>query len=102
MALIDDLTSKGMRIRAYDPQAGDAARKRLAENGLVEILDNEYAALEGAQALAVVTEWNQFRNPDFERIKKALTVPVIFDGRNLYQPDHLSAMGFAYFCIGRV
>ena len=101
MALIDALTSKGMRIKAYDPQAGEVAREQLAGNDLVDILDNEYTALEGAQALAVVTEWNQFRNPDFDKIKKALTAPVIFDGRNLYQPDHLSAMGFAYFCIGR-
>lgn len=101
MALIDALSAKGMRIKAYDPQANPAARQRLQENDLVDIVDNEYAALEGAQALAVVTEWNQFRNPDFDKIKKTLTAPVIFDGRNLYQPGHLSAMGFAYFCIGR-
>ena len=64
------------------------------------MLENEYQALEGSQALAVITEWNQFRTPDFERIKQILSAPVIFDGRNLYDPQFLAAQGFAYFCIG--
>jgi UDPglucose 6-dehydrogenase len=101
LRMIRELTDAGMRIRVFDPVAGENGRKELADNDLVEIVDEQYAALNGAQALAVVTEWNQFRNPDFSRIKRDLTAPVLFDGRNLYSPHMLAAEGFAYFCIGR-
>ncbi|MFP4480468.1 MAG: UDP-glucose dehydrogenase family protein [Desulfohalobiaceae bacterium] len=101
LSIIDYLTAKGMRIMAYDPQAGENAKNTLSDNSYVQICENEYSALEGAQALAVVTEWNQFRNPDFEEIKSRLQAPVIFDGRNLYQPSHLARQGFAYFSIGQ-
>ena len=101
LRMIRELTDAGMRIRVFDPVAAENGRKELAENALVEIVDEQYAALDGAQALAVVTEWNQFRNPDFSRIKRELTAPVLFDGRNLYSPHMLAAEGFAYFCIGR-
>lgn len=99
--LIESLTKKGMRIKAYDPAANDRAREILAGNNLVSIGDDQYDALKGADALAVITEWNQFRNPDFEKIKKTLIAPVIFDGRNLYLPSLMGQLGFAYFCIGR-
>jgi len=101
LRMIRELTDAGMRIRVFDPVAAENGRKELADNDLVEIVDEQYAALDGAQALAVVTEWNQFRNPDFSRIKRDLTAPVLFDGRNLYSPHMLAAEGFAYFCIGR-
>jgi UDPglucose 6-dehydrogenase len=101
LAIIQRLTAAGMRIRAYDPVAGSKARAMLASNPLLEILDDAYSVLKGAHALAVVTEWNEFRNPDFQRIKKALRAPIIFDGRNLYDPKLLGANGFAYFGIGR-
>ena len=86
LAIIEYLTSKGMRIKAFDPKANQRAREYFKDNSLVEIVDNEYKALEDASALAVVTEWNQFRNPDFDKIKATLLMPVIFDGRNLYNP----------------
>lgn len=95
------LTERGMRVKAFDPVAGPNSRKELEGNDLVEIVDEQYAALEGADALAVVTEWNQFRKPDFDRLKSELTAPIIFDGRNLYSADELAKNGFAYFCIGR-
>jgi UDPglucose 6-dehydrogenase len=101
LELIHALTQAGMRIQAFDPVAGEKARRLLADNRLVEIMEDQYAVLEGAQALAVVTEWNQFRNPDFESIKAALSAPVLFDGRNLYSPGILARSGLAYFCIGR-
>ncbi len=101
LALINYLTEKGMSIRAFDPAAGNKAKKELADNKLLEIVDDEYEALNGADALAVITEWNQFRNPNFDIIKKTLNEPVIFDGRNLYQPNHLTQLGFVYFSIGR-
>ncbi len=68
---------------------------------MVEVLDDQYAVCEGAQALLVVTEWNQFRNPDFQRVRSLLTAPLLFDGRNLYSPSAMADRGFAYFCIGR-
>jgi UDPglucose 6-dehydrogenase len=101
LAIIARLTQQGMRVRAFDPVARHKAREILADNPLVSIEEDPYAILQGADALVVVTEWNQFRNPDFARIKKALTAPIIFDGRNLYDPRLLASQGFAYFCIGR-
>lgn len=101
LELIKELTSRGMIVQAYDPVAGPKVQEVCGNNGSLRIVDKQYAALEGADALAVVTEWNQFRNPDFVRIKKALKMPVIFDGRNLYMPQLLSRMGFTYFSIGR-
>jgi len=102
LAMIRALTDAGMRVRAFDPVAGSTALQALGENGLLEVNGkDQYAILEGADALAVVTEWNQFRNPDFGRMKKLLKAPIIFDGRNLYQPEIMAANGFAYFGIGR-
>jgi UDPglucose 6-dehydrogenase len=65
------------------------------------LCDKSYDALAGADALAVVTEWNEFREPDFERMRSLLKAPVIFDGRNIYSPEQMRALGFAYFSIGR-
>jgi UDPglucose 6-dehydrogenase len=101
LELIDGLTALGMRIQAFDPAAGDKAREALAGNDLVRIVDEQYDVLAGADALAVVTEWNQFRNPDFDRIRKTLAEPLIFDGRNLYSFDFLERFGLRYFCVGR-
>ncbi len=100
LSVIEDLTAHGMRVRAFDPVAGTNAAALLAGNPLVEIVDSQYAACEGAQALLVGTEWNQFRNPDFERLKKLLSAPLLFDGRNLYSPQRMAERGFAYFCVG--
>ena len=101
LSIIEELTSRGMRVRAYDPIAGPNARKLLADNPLVFIEDDPYAICEGSDALLVATEWNQFRNPDFDRIKESLVAPVLFDGRNLYSPSVLGKRGFAYFCVGK-
>ena len=90
-----------MRVKAYDPEAGDNARAVLSENTHVQILADQYACLEQADALAVLTDWNQFRNPDFSRVKSLLQQPVLFDGRNLYSSSYLYSLGFYYACIGR-
>jgi UDPglucose 6-dehydrogenase len=100
LSVIEDLTSHGMRIRAFDPVAGPTAAKILGGNPLVEITDSQYEACKGAQALLVSTEWNQFRNPDFDLIRSLLTAPLLFDGRNLYSPERMGERGFAYFCVG--
>jgi UDPglucose 6-dehydrogenase len=67
----------------------------------VTLAETGYAALTGADALVIITEWNEFREPDFARMRKLLRSPVIFDGRNLYKPEHIRAQGFTYFSIGR-
>jgi UDPglucose 6-dehydrogenase len=100
LSVIEDLTSHGMRISAFDPVAGPNAAKMLSDNPLVEITDSQYEACRDAQALLVGTEWNQFRNPDFDRIRSLLTAPLLFDGRNLYSPERMGERGFAYFCVG--
>ena len=99
--IIQALTEEGMQIQAFDPIAGENARQRLAANSKVKILEEQYATLENADALAVVTDWNQFRNPDFGRIKTMLRAPIIFDGRNLYSSALVASQGFAYFAVGR-
>ncbi|WP_285905000.1 UDP-glucose dehydrogenase family protein [Pseudodesulfovibrio pelocollis] len=99
--VIKDLTGLGMRVRAFDPVAGGRAREELGHLPNLEIVDNQYEMLAGADALAVVTDWNQFRNPEFARIRALLAAPVVFDGRNLYQPARMGREGFAYFSIGR-
>lgn len=101
LVLINELTASGMRIRAYDPAAGGNAAKVLAGNPLVEIVEDQYDAVNQADALAVVTDWNQFRNPHFDRIRKSLAAPVVFDGRNLYSIKQMKQMGFTYVCVGR-
>ena len=99
--LIADVTAKGMHVVAFDPVAGPNTKAHFAGNKNLTVLEDQYAVLEAADCLAVVTEWNQFRNPDFGRIKKMLKAPIIFDGRNLYSPQLLADLGLAYFCIGR-
>jgi UDPglucose 6-dehydrogenase len=99
--IIQTLTEKGMKIKAYDPAAGSRAKKEFNTYKNLRICEKQYEVLQGADALAVATDWNQFRNPDFDQIKKNLSVPVIFDGRNLYSPEFITSQGFEYFCIGR-
>ena len=99
--IIQALSDAGMTIRAYDPVAGDNARKILKDNPAVIVMDDQYGPIEGADALAIVTDWNQFRNPDFERIRKMLVRPLVFDGRNLFSSSFMKEMGFTYISIGR-
>lgn len=101
MTIIELLTKTGMKIRAFDPAANEKSRKALSHNPNVAIVNDQYDALSDSDALAVVTDWNQFRNPDFNRMKDLLTAPIIFDGRNLYDPSFVASQGFAYFSIGR-
>jgi UDPglucose 6-dehydrogenase len=99
--LIADLLAAGARVRAYDPVAGAAARRLYAGEPRVEIVDGALQALEGCDALAIVTEWREFRSPDFAALRAKLAHAVIFDGRNLYDPAVVKAHGFEYFAIGR-
>ncbi|MDI9369680.1 MAG: UDP-glucose/GDP-mannose dehydrogenase family protein [Synergistaceae bacterium] len=100
--IIPRLVEAGARIRAHDPVATGNARERLAEfEGSVEYVDENYEALEGADALILMTEWPPFRRPDFQRMKELLKHPTVFDGRNQYNPTSMRAAGFDYVCIGR-
>jgi UDPglucose 6-dehydrogenase len=97
--LIEALLESGATVTAYDPEAIRVARGIFGS--AVQFADNGYAALSGADALAIVTEWNEFREPDYGRIRKLMRSPVIFDGRNIYNPEQIRGFGFTYYSIGR-
>lgn len=99
--LIDSLLKAGARIRAYDPEAMNECRRIFGNREGLIYCENPDKTLEGANALVIVTEWKEFRSPNFERIRKSILEPVIFDGRNLYDPIHLKRDGFIYYGIGR-
>ena len=97
--IIEMLLQRGARVRAYDPAAGPVARRLF--NGRIALCEKSYDALSGADALAIVTEWNEFREPDFVKMRSLLRAPIVFDGRNIYSPEQMRALGFTYFSIGR-
>jgi UDPglucose 6-dehydrogenase len=100
--LIEDLLARGARVRAYDPVAIRETQRIFGSEPRIEYADSPMAALAGADALAIVTEWKEFRSPDFDAIKAQLKHPVIFDGRNLYDPAQPRAAGLEYYAIGRL
>ncbi len=99
LVIIEDLLTMGARVQAYDPEAMDCARKIIGDG--IRYCSTGYGALEGADALVLVTEWKEFREPDFERIRGLMRGKTIFDGRNIWNPEKLRSMGFTYHCIGR-
>jgi UDPglucose 6-dehydrogenase len=99
ITVIEGLVGNGATVRAHDPVASEVARALF--RGRVELVDEPYAAAEGADALFLVTEWNEFRQPDFVRLKRVMRQPVLFDGRNVWDRKKLEALGFAYEGIGR-
>ena len=99
IVVIEALLQMGARIQAFDPEATVEARKIFGDR--IVYAARNYDALDGASALLVLTEWNEFRRPDFERIKELLKEPIIFDGRNIYDPVDLKKLGFDYYSIGR-
>jgi UDPglucose 6-dehydrogenase len=99
ITIVERLLAAGARVQAYDPEAGKVARGLFGSR--IHLADKSYDALKGADALAVVTEWNEFREPDFPRMRKVMRSPVIFDGRNIYNPEQMQSHGFSYFSIGR-
>jgi len=99
--IIKELTKKGAKVHAFDPVALDNTKPLFEDDQNVCFADDEYNALEGADAVVLVTEWPQFRKPDWERAKELLTEPVVFDGRNQYDSVQMKQMGFEYFGVGR-
>jgi UDPglucose 6-dehydrogenase len=99
IAVVEALLAAGARVRAYDPEAMKAAHGTFG--GRVTLVTRAYDALVGADALALLTEWNEFRKPDFAKMRKLMQSPVVFDGRNIYNRDQMKADGFTYYAIGR-
>jgi UDPglucose 6-dehydrogenase len=100
IGLVEDLLAAGASVQVHDPEAMDVARGVFGDR--VGYHTRNYDAVEGADALLIVTEWNEFRNPDFERLRRLLKEPVIFDGRNLWEPADMAELGFTYHSIGRL
>ncbi len=105
VSLLGDLIDAGARVKAYDPVAMPTAKRELPEHwwqdGRLELSEHPYDAVTDADAMVLVTEWKPFRNPDFERMKRIMRTPIIFDGRNQYEPEALHTAGFEYVAIGR-
>jgi UDPglucose 6-dehydrogenase len=99
LALIDGLLERGAYVVVHDPAALEEARRRYGER--IEYAARNYDALDGADALVVVTDWNEYRRPDLQRVRSLLRRPVVVDGRNLYDPARMAALGFEYYSIGR-
>jgi UDPglucose 6-dehydrogenase len=99
--LVAELTRRGGTVKAYDPVAMTEAKRLMADNPGIAFADSQNAALEGSDALVIVTEWRQFKSPDFEQIRNTLKQPVVIDGRNLYDPALMKTMGIEYHGIGR-
>jgi len=98
--IIESLLGEGASVAAYDPEAMDEAKKIFGNR--IQLSSSNYGCIEGADALLIVTEWQAFRNPNFDRIKAVMRQHVIFDGRNIYDPVQLRQLGFAYYSVGRV
>jgi UDPglucose 6-dehydrogenase len=97
--LVEQLLAAGATVQVYDPEAMAVAKRHFGSR--VTYANANYGALKGADALAIVTEWNEFRRPDFERMRTLMKTPVIFDGRNLFVPAQMKQSGFTYYSIGR-
>jgi len=97
--LITRLLRAHARVQAFDPQAKPVAKRIFGKK--ITFADKSYSALKGADALVIATEWNEFREPDFGRMRKLMKSPVIFDGRNIYSPEQMKAQGFTYYSVGR-
>jgi len=96
---IDGLLERGAEVVAHDPVAEDEAKRHFRDR--IEYVGTNYDALTGADALVIHTEWHPYRHPDFERMKAAMAIPLVFDGRNLYDPKDMAELGFEYHSIGR-
>jgi UDPglucose 6-dehydrogenase len=99
ITIIERLLTAGATVRAHDPEAINEARKVFGDR--IEYSNNQYDILANADALVVITDWSEYRNPDFDRIKSALKSPLVVDGRNLYKPDRMAKAGFSYIPLGR-
>ncbi len=99
LAMAEKLLAEGVTVRGYDPEAMENVRTQFGDG--IDLVGGPYEAVEGADALIVVTEWNEFRSPDWRRVKRLMKTPAVFDGRNIYDPTRMKKMGYRYWGIGR-
>jgi len=99
ITVINGLLARGARVHAFDPEAQDVARGIFGTH--ITYAASSYDALKNADVLAILTEWNEFRRPDFDRMKALMKTPVIIDGRNIYNPETIRGLGFTYESVGR-
>jgi UDPglucose 6-dehydrogenase len=99
IVLIEALLAAGAKVQAYDPEASRVAKGLFGSR--IRLASGDYEALNGADCLAIVTEWSEFHRPDFAKMRKLMRTPVIFDGRNLFTPEQMKQHGFTYHSIGR-
>ncbi len=97
--MVRGLLERGARVTAFDPEAMENAKRTLGDR--IAYADDMYDALDGASALVVCTEWHEFRRPDWDEVARRLPGRVVFDGRNLYKPERMAAMGYTYYSVGR-
>ncbi len=101
LKIIDRLLRESAKIRAYDPKAVENVKKIFVEGEDLKYFDNKYEAVKGAEALLIITEWDEFKKADLERVKRLMEIPVIIDGRNIYDPEYVRSLGFIYYSMGR-
>ncbi len=99
LVTIEGLLEQGARVVAHDPEAMAEAKRRFGDR--IELREDAYATLEGSAALVIHTEWGPYRHPDFDRMKAEMAQPLVFDGRNLYDPQRMAELGFEYHSVGR-
>ena len=99
ITIVEKLVAAGAKVQAFDPEAMKVAKGLFGSR--ITLVDKSYDALKGADALAIVTEWNEFREPDFAKMRKLMKNPVVFDGRNIYRPEVMREQGFTYYAIGK-
>ncbi|MEX2121238.1 MAG: UDP-glucose/GDP-mannose dehydrogenase family protein [Pirellulales bacterium] len=99
LVLVDELLARGAHVQAHDPEAMEHVRGHYGDK--IGYFESKYDALNGAEALAIMTEWKEFVHPDFDEMRRRMKSPVIFDGRNIYEPSQMTSHGFSYHCIGR-
>jgi UDPglucose 6-dehydrogenase len=101
LSICEELLKLGAQLQVFDPEANETFREKFGDGNGIKYLENNYAALKGADALIICTEWNAFRQPNFAKIKAELSAPIIFDGRNIYEVAEMQAKGFTYYSVGR-
>jgi len=101
LVLMEALWKAGAKVQAYDPEAMEETQRICGHRKDLALMGTKEGTLTGADALVICTEWQNFRAPDFDLIKESLTTPVVFDGRNMFEPSRMKKKGFDYYCIGR-
>jgi UDPglucose 6-dehydrogenase len=99
LVIVEGLLERGATVAAHDPEAGHAARMFFGDR--IRYAESNYDAIDGADALLIITEWKQYRVPDFQRMQELLRQPLVLDGRNLYSPSRMQELGFDYISVGR-